>query len=80
MPQDFMVWETQGLISDRTVERLATSDRGVVLFREMLRAEIARVQAGLDPRGVLRDPDHAIIDTHLMEDIEEMLANGRIRW
>jgi 5,5'-dehydrodivanillate O-demethylase len=80
MPQDFMAWETQGPLANREAERLATSDRGVVMFREMLRAEIAKVQEGIDPRGVLRDPDHDIIDTHLMEDIQEMVANGRIRW
>lgn len=80
MPQDYMAWETQGPIADRTIERLATSDRGIVLFREMLRREIAKVQQGLDPIGVIRDPDHDIIDTHLMDDIRQMIAIGRIRW
>jgi len=63
--QDHLAWETQGVIADRTSERLATSDRGIVLFREMLLAEIARMQQGLDPRGVVRDPNHAMIDTNL---------------
>jgi 5,5'-dehydrodivanillate O-demethylase len=63
-PQDHMAWETQGPIADRSQERLATTDRGVVMYREMLRREIARVQAGHDPLGVVRDPDHGPIDTN----------------
>ncbi len=71
--QDHMAWETQGPIADRTRERLATSDRGVVMLRDMMKREIARVQQGLDPKGVIRDPaDNGIIDTHLMESIREM--------
>src|SRR5438309_162484 len=29
--QDYMAWETQGYVADRSAERLATSDRGVVM-------------------------------------------------
>lgn len=65
--QDHMAWETQGLIADRTRERLATSDRGVVMFRELLKREIESVQRGDDPMGVIRDPNHPIIDTNLDE-------------
>jgi 5,5'-dehydrodivanillate O-demethylase oxygenase subunit len=79
MPQDHMAWETQGPLANREVERLATSDRGVVMFRQMLRREIAKVQEGLDPLGIVRDPDHALVNTNLIEDIEEMLASGRMR-
>src|SRR5207244_1878216 len=49
--QDYMAWETQGRIADRTVERLATSDRGVLMLREMMREEIEKVRQGLDPLG-----------------------------
>jgi 5,5'-dehydrodivanillate O-demethylase len=62
-PEDHMVWETQGPIANRTVERLATSDRGVVLLREMIRREIDKVQEGGDPMNVYRDPEHSMIDT-----------------
>lgn len=61
--QDHVMWETQGAIADRTNERLATSDRGIVLLRELLRENILRVMEGLDPAGVIRDPDHEPIDT-----------------
>lgn len=67
--QDFMAWETQGPILDRTRERLAGSDRGVVMYREMLRREIQKVKRGLDPMNVFRDPNHGIIDTKLDESL-----------
>jgi 5,5'-dehydrodivanillate O-demethylase len=47
--QDHMAWETQGPIADRTVERLATTDRGVVMLREILQREMERVANGEDP-------------------------------
>jgi 5,5'-dehydrodivanillate O-demethylase len=67
--QDHMAWETQGPISDRTCERLATADRGIVMLRQMMRREIDKVQRGLDPLGVIRDPDHAAIDSKLAESL-----------
>jgi 5,5'-dehydrodivanillate O-demethylase oxygenase subunit len=70
--QDHMAWETQGAIMDRTCERLTTSDRGVILFREVMMREMDRVQQGLDPMGVIRDAAHnPMIDTHLMESIAQ---------
>jgi 5,5'-dehydrodivanillate O-demethylase oxygenase subunit len=74
--QDHMAWETQGPIADRTNERLATADLGIVMYREMLKREIVRVQQGLDPKGVIRDPDHGLVDTKLTESIEELRATG----
>ena len=70
--QDAWAWETQGPIADREHERLATSDRGVVLLREVMKEQIERVQRGLDPLGVIRDPDHELIDTRLGETLELM--------
>jgi len=65
LAQDHMAWETQGPVADRMHERLATSDRGVVMYREMLFREMQRVAAGEDPLGVIRDPNHPMIDTNL---------------
>ncbi|HEY7067199.1 MAG TPA: Rieske 2Fe-2S domain-containing protein [Chloroflexota bacterium] len=56
--QDKMAWETQGTCFDRTQEHLGASDRGIILFRQMLREQIAVVQRGGEPLGVLRDPAH----------------------
>ncbi len=74
--QDHMAWETQGPIADRTTERLATCDRGVVMLRGMVLREIDRVAQGNDPVGVLRDPQHEMIDTKLMESVAEMRRNS----
>ena len=68
--QDFMAWETQGPIHDRTRERLAASDRGIVVYREMLTREIKKVQQGLEPMNVFRDPNGPIIDTKMDHSLE----------
>jgi 5,5'-dehydrodivanillate O-demethylase len=76
-PQDHMAWETQGPIANRTVERLATSDRGVVMYREMIKREIERMLQGHDPLGVVRDPSIAEIDTGLQKSLEEYVGKWR---
>lgn len=45
-PGDYEVFVGQGAITPHSSERLATSDRGVVLFRRRLEQEIDRLQAG----------------------------------
>jgi 5,5'-dehydrodivanillate O-demethylase oxygenase subunit len=54
--QDMMAWVTQGPISDRTTERLGTTDKGVILYRSLLLEQIEQVERGEDPLGVVRDP------------------------
>ena len=54
--QDAMAWETEGPIVDRTKELLGVSDRGITLYRKMLNEQIAAVQAGKEPLGLIRDP------------------------
>lgn len=49
--QDGMAWETQGLTADRTREHLGSSDKGLVVFRQMLRLQIEAVRKGQDPLG-----------------------------
>lgn len=68
--QDHMAWETQGPIADRTTERLATSDRGIVMLRELMNREMDRMEAGEDPKGVVRDPaGNRMLDTRLAESL-----------
>ena len=74
--QDAGMWETQGVIADRVNERLATSDRGIVLLRQLMLEQIERVQRGEDPLGTERDPNHAIIDTKLQETLDIMARRG----
>ncbi len=54
--QDMMAWITQGTIANRTREHLGASDKGVAMYRRVLRREMKKVQQGIDPMGVLRDP------------------------
>jgi 5,5'-dehydrodivanillate O-demethylase len=55
--QDAMAWETQGAITDRTQERLGTGDEGIITLRRLLKEQIEIVQKGLDPIGIIRDPE-----------------------
>jgi 5,5'-dehydrodivanillate O-demethylase oxygenase subunit len=54
--QDMTGWVGQGPISDRTQEHLASSDKGVVLYRKMLVEQMERVERGEEPMAVIRDP------------------------
>jgi 5,5'-dehydrodivanillate O-demethylase len=54
--QDQMAWETQGAIADRSREHLGESDRGILMFRKLLREQIQAVENGVDPVGTNRDP------------------------
>jgi 5,5'-dehydrodivanillate O-demethylase len=55
--QDDAAQDNQGRerIFDRSREYLAASDRGILLFRKMLRDSIQAVQKGEDPVGIIRD-------------------------
>jgi len=78
--QDHMAWETQGPIADRSRERLATSDRGVVMLRELMKREIEKVRQGLDPKGVIRDPaQNTMIDTNLEESLHGPESRHELR-
>jgi len=55
--QDYMAWATQGDIAMRNLEKLGESDKGIILFRRMLKEQIQRVQEGEEPTiNIFRDP------------------------
>jgi 5,5'-dehydrodivanillate O-demethylase len=54
-PQDWAAWVAQGPVSDRTQEHLVTSDKGVMLYHNLILESIATVERGDDPYGVIRD-------------------------
>jgi 5,5'-dehydrodivanillate O-demethylase oxygenase subunit len=54
--QDIMNWITQGAVADRSLERLGTTDIGILAYRQMLLRELHKVEAGDDPMLVIRDP------------------------
>jgi len=60
--QDRAAQESQGLIADRSIEFLGTTDAGIVMFRRMLRDALRAVEEGRDPVGVVRDPKHPVIE------------------
>jgi 5,5'-dehydrodivanillate O-demethylase len=53
--QDMVAWVGQGPISDRTQEHLARSDKGVMLFHNLLLENLDKVERGEDPLGTIRD-------------------------
>ena len=59
--QDYFAWASQGAIAERDKEHLGVSDIGLLLYRELLQEQIARVERGLDPIEVYREP-HDIIN------------------
>jgi 5,5'-dehydrodivanillate O-demethylase len=54
--QDIVMWYTQGRVTDRSQEHLGLSDRGIILYRKLLKDNLEKVQRGEDPMNVFRDP------------------------
>lgn len=54
--QDWMAWQKQGPIMDRTRERLGQSDQGIIMYRQLLQAQIKVVEEGGEPINTFRDP------------------------
>jgi phenylpropionate dioxygenase-like ring-hydroxylating dioxygenase large terminal subunit len=60
-PGDYEAQAGQGEISFHSEEHLASSDRGIILQRRMLKAQIRLVAQGADPVGAVYDRSHALI-------------------
>ncbi len=54
-PDDKEAVEGQGPIALHGLEHLVTSDRGVIMFRRILRTAVQVVRQGGDPKGIIRD-------------------------
>lgn len=52
---DRLMLHARGPIADRTHEELGTGSKGIILLRELLEANISKVERGEDPMGVIRD-------------------------
>jgi 5,5'-dehydrodivanillate O-demethylase oxygenase subunit len=65
--QDMMAWVTQGVIADRAEEHVGSSDRGILLYRKLLQEEMLKVEQGIDPLAVIRDPSENVCITLPME-------------
>ncbi|MDB5729387.1 MAG: hypothetical protein JWQ00_2592 [Noviherbaspirillum sp.] len=66
--QDSLAWESQGALTDRSLEHLGTSDRGVVILRRLLKEQIEIVAKGGEPMGIIRGPAHKVIDIDIFHE------------
>jgi 5,5'-dehydrodivanillate O-demethylase len=76
--QDESAWVAQGPISDRTQEHLVTSDKGVILYHNLLLENVAKVERGEDPMFVIRDAAKTFPYIHVERerDSAKMLTRG----
>ena len=65
-PADYDAQASQRPIAVHAVEHLASTDRGVVMLRRIVRDGIRAVQAGLDPWGT-HWPEGKVIPTHAQD-------------
>ena len=55
-PNDVEAMVSQGAIAKHSEEHLATSDKGIVMLRRLLEAQLQALREGRDPAGVSFDP------------------------
>ena len=65
--QDMMAWATQGELADRGQEKLGESDKGIILYRRLLREQMALVEDGGEPMNTFRDAEQNEI-IHLFQE------------
>jgi nitrite reductase/ring-hydroxylating ferredoxin subunit len=61
-PGDWEAQGSQGPITLHSEEHLATSDRGVVMLRRLLKQQLDALKAGKDPLNVAFEPGHDVVD------------------
>ncbi len=74
--QDFIAWVGQGTIADRSKEKLGMSDRGIQMLRRQLLNDLASVERGEDPKGIIRDAAQNV-SIELPTADRDLLVNGR---
>ena len=75
--QDMMAWATQGELADRGQEKLGESDKGIILYRRLLREQMALVEDGGEPMNTFRDPEQNKIIHLFQERTMEDAARAR---
>ena len=78
--QDYMCWITQGAIARRDLEKLGESDRGIIMFRNLLKQQIEVVLDGGEPMNVFRDPAQNICLEPPLEHIKFGVRSYRSRY
>jgi 5,5'-dehydrodivanillate O-demethylase oxygenase subunit len=76
-PQDLVAWFSQGVIQDRTTETLGRSDKGIIMFRQMLEDNIKVVEDGGDPINTFRDPGQNVYHGMRTEDSRFWIPQGQ---
>jgi 5,5'-dehydrodivanillate O-demethylase len=71
--EDIAAWITQGEIADRSEEKLGLSDKGVILYRQLLKQEMEKSQRGEDPMNVFRD---AATNAYIRLSLEDAKLNS----
>lgn len=54
--QDYMSWSQQGPIAQRHLEKLGEGDKGVILFRRLLKEQLTAMKDGRELMNVFRTP------------------------
>jgi 5,5'-dehydrodivanillate O-demethylase len=75
--QDNVIFASQGVLLDRSRENLGDSDRGIVLYRHLLDAQMKNIEAGKDPINVFRDPAQNVC-LKLPTESRERFLTGRL--
>ncbi len=65
IPGDYEAQTSQRPIAIHAMEHLGASDRGVIIFRKMLREQIRAVKQGKDPRGIAKLANGKPVATYL---------------
>ena len=60
-PDDKEAQLSQRPIAVHALERLGTTDRGVIMFRKLLRRALKDMNEGRDPQNVFRDPNNCTV-------------------
>ncbi len=72
--QDYMAWVQQGPIAERNREILGESDKGILLYRRLIREQLKALQEGKTPMNVFRDPKEA---AYIRLPLEHATSHGK---
>jgi 5,5'-dehydrodivanillate O-demethylase len=78
--EDLMAWATQGPVAERHLERLGESDKGIILYRRLLKEQMRLTQDGGEPMNVFRDPAKNRSLTFVREASYGSVSAARARW
>jgi len=75
--QDYMSWASQGPIAERNREKLGESDKGIILFRRLIKQQLEALAAGRPPMNVFRNAAEASYVRLPLEHITYGVKNPR---